>query len=68
LERFLLAVPSVWHEHSIPLGVMELFMTTGFAAAFALAVLTFLRTFPAMPLADPAVYGGVHEPADAPAH
>lgn len=66
LERFLLVAPSIWHERHLPLGVLELLITSGFAGAFALTVLLFLRAFPALPLADLSIYGGVHQPVNLP--
>ncbi|MCS6805040.1 MAG: hypothetical protein RMM98_04535 [Acidobacteriota bacterium] len=66
LERFLLIAPSLWHERDLPLGILEVLITGGFAGAFALSVLMFLRAFPALPLADLTIYGGVHQPVNAP--
>lgn len=66
LERFLLVAPSIWHERHLPLGIIELVITSGFAGAFALSVLIFLRAFPALPLADLSIYGGVHQPVNLP--
>ena len=37
LERYILVVPSVWHEASLPLGWLELGVMGGFAALFALS-------------------------------
>lgn len=37
LERYILVVPSVWHEASLPLGWLELGVLGGFAALFALS-------------------------------
>ncbi len=39
LERYVLVVPSVWHESTLPLAWIELSITLGFFAAFALAYL-----------------------------
>ena len=38
-ERYLLVVPSLWHKEGMPLGWLELFVTLGFFAAFALSCL-----------------------------
>ncbi len=46
LERYILVVPSIWHEHSLPLGWIELGVLVGFFALFTLAFLTFMRAFP----------------------
>ena len=40
-ERYLLVVPSLWRGESLPLGWLELFITLGFFAAFALTYITF---------------------------
>jgi hypothetical protein len=53
LERFLLVVPSIWKEGSIPLGLMELLITAGFFGIVSLCVLLFLRKFPVLPVGDP---------------
>jgi Ni/Fe-hydrogenase subunit HybB-like protein len=59
LERFLLVVPSLWKEGYIPLGLMELLITTGFLGVVALCVLLFLRRFPILPVSDPLFRGNV---------
>ena len=46
LERYILVVPSIWHEPALPLGWIELGMLVGFFALFTLAFLTFMRAFP----------------------
>ena len=46
LERYILVVPSIWHERSLPLGWIELGVLVGFFALFKLAFLTFMRAFP----------------------
>jgi Ni/Fe-hydrogenase subunit HybB-like protein len=53
LERFLLVVPSLWQEGSIPLGLMEMLITAGFFGIMAVCVLLFLRKFPILPVSDP---------------
>jgi Ni/Fe-hydrogenase subunit HybB-like protein len=53
LERFLLVVPSIWKDGTIPLGLMELLITAGFFGIAALCILLFLRRFPVLPLSDP---------------
>lgn len=49
LERFLLIVPSLWRERSLPLGLSEAVISVGFGALFLLALLTFGRAFPLLP-------------------
>jgi hypothetical protein len=49
LERFVLVVPSLWDEPTIPLGPPEALMTLGFGALFLLALLAFGRAFPWLP-------------------
>ncbi len=66
LERILLVVPSIWHEHDMPMGITEIFTTLGFLGAFALTCLPFLFSHPPLPLADPAVPDeGAHGHAEA---
>jgi len=42
-ERYLLVVPSLLHQETLPLGWMELFITLGFFGAFAMTYLMFER-------------------------
>ena len=53
LERFLLVSPSLWNGDGVPLGVLEILVTAGVAAAFALCYATFLQVFPVLPVSDP---------------
>ncbi len=53
LERFLLVAPSIWEGKHIPFGMTEILITTGFLGAVALCILTFVRRFPILPVADP---------------
>ncbi|MBI3014338.1 MAG: hypothetical protein HYY65_04580 [Candidatus Tectomicrobia bacterium] len=46
IERYLLVVPSLWHEKSLPLGWIEVLVTAGFAGAMGLSVLEFWRRLP----------------------
>jgi len=46
LERYVLVVPSLWHEGTLPLGWVELIITLGFFASFMLAFLSFTKKFP----------------------
>ena len=43
LERYLLVVPSLLHQETLPLGWPELFITLGFFGAFAMTYLMFER-------------------------
>ncbi|MBI2349868.1 MAG: polysulfide reductase NrfD [Deltaproteobacteria bacterium] len=43
LERYLLVVPSLLHQETLPLGWMELFITSGFVGAFVMTYLMFER-------------------------
>ncbi len=45
LERYVLVVPSLWKPTSLPLGVLELCLLTGFFGSYALAFLSFVRVF-----------------------
>ena len=42
-ERYLLVVPSLSHQETLPLGWMEIFITLGFFGAFAMTYLMFER-------------------------
>ncbi len=53
LERFLLVAPSLWKGGEFPLGLLEVFITTGFLGVVGLSVLVFFRKFPLLPLSDP---------------
>ena len=53
LERFILVVPSLWHEDGVPLGILELFITLGVFGLFVFSYTGFLRTFPILPTSDP---------------
>jgi Ni/Fe-hydrogenase subunit HybB-like protein len=46
LERYILVAPSLWHTPSLPLGWIELSITLGFFAAFALSYLAFVTRLP----------------------
>ena len=49
LERYLAVVPFLWHESSIPFGIIEFAVTCGFGAAFALCWLAFAKVVPLVP-------------------
>ncbi len=53
LERFILVVPSLWHENGTPLGVLEGLITAGVFSLFWWCYCTFLRAFPVLPVSDP---------------
>ena len=49
LERYVLVVPSLWHEGTLPLGWVELSVTLGFFAAFVFSYLISIRKFCVFP-------------------
>lgn len=53
LERYMLVIPSIWHGPNAPFGWIEILILGGFGAAYTLTFLTFLRTFPLLPISDP---------------
>jgi Ni/Fe-hydrogenase subunit HybB-like protein len=46
IERYILVVPSLWHQAGLPFGWIELLITGGFLAAVALSYSAFLSIFP----------------------
>lgn len=52
-ERYILIVPSLWKGDTAPFGLIEILVTLGFFAAFALTFLFFIKRFPVLPLTDP---------------
>jgi hypothetical protein len=53
LERFLVVMPAVWKEETLPLGIGEIGMTLGFLGAFILVVVGFLSKVPPIVVSDP---------------
>ncbi len=53
LEKFLLVVPSIWHNHTLPLGLSELLISLGFLSAFVLTLIFAFRRHPLLPVSDP---------------
>jgi len=53
LERYLVVMPSVWKETTLPLGFIEIGMTLGFLGGFTLVVVGFLSRVPAVVFTDP---------------
>lgn len=53
LERFLLVSPSLWHGVGVPLGIVEVLVTVGVLGLFGYCYVTFLETFPVLPVSDP---------------
>ena len=49
LERFLIAIPSIWESPELPLGLPEVAIGLGFVGLFLTAYLWFVRTFPMLP-------------------
>lgn len=57
VERFVAVIPFVWQEASIPFGLVELGVTVGFAGAFLLCWLAFLKVVPLVPASLPSRRG-----------
>ncbi len=53
LERFILVVPSVWKENSIPIGGVEVLTTAGFLGLVGLSLTFFFQRVPLLPISDP---------------
>ena len=53
LEKFILVVPSLWKQPGIPLGIMEVLVTAGYAGIVGLCVTSFMKRVPVMPVSDP---------------
>ena len=53
LERFILVTPSIWRGDGLPLGILEILITAGVFSLFAWCYITFLQTFPVLPVSDP---------------
>lgn len=53
LERFLLVVPSLWEQGTIPIGVPEVCITAGFFGLVWLCLMAFLKWAPIVPVSDP---------------
>jgi hypothetical protein len=75
LERFLLVMPAVWKEDSLPIGPLELGILIGFVSLFVRAVTTFLAQVPPVPVSDPFmnpnpsdVHIHAHDSGHGPAH
>jgi Ni/Fe-hydrogenase subunit HybB-like protein len=49
LERYVLVVPSLWHQEVLPLGWLEAGVTAGFLGAGALSYAFFLQNFAVVP-------------------
>lgn len=49
VERFIAVVPFIWHEPSIPFGLVEVGVTAGFMASFVLCWLAFAKVVPIVP-------------------
>lgn len=52
LERFVLVVPSLWQNESIPFGLTELLITAGITGVFGYCYASFFDHFPAIPVSD----------------
>lgn len=53
LERFLLVMPQVWKQDSLPLGPIEILIFLGFVGGFVSVVTRVLSQVPAVPITDP---------------
>jgi hypothetical protein len=53
LERFLVVMPSVWTESTLPLGFGEIMMPLGFGGTLVLLVSCVLSQIPTAPITDP---------------
>jgi hypothetical protein len=53
LERFVLVSPSLWHGDKVPLGILELLITSGTFSLFILCYAMFIHTFPLLAVSDP---------------
>jgi len=53
LERFLLVMPAIWKEDSLPIGPVEIGVFIGFVSLFVRVVTTFLAQVPPVPVSDP---------------
>jgi hypothetical protein len=53
LERFILVVPSLWKQDSIPIGATEVLVTAGFFGLVGLSITSFLQRVPLFPVSDP---------------
>lgn len=52
LERFLLVSPSIWDGEGVPLGAVEVLISGGVLGLFSYCYITFLETFPVLPVSD----------------
>ena len=48
-----MAMPSIWMEATLPLGLIEVGITLGFLVLFLVVVTTFLSQVPPIPVTDP---------------
>jgi hypothetical protein len=58
LERFILVGPSLWKGEHLPIGPIEILVTAGVAALFALCYTAFLQRVPMLPISDPLLARG----------
>jgi len=63
IERYILVVPSLWHQTGLPLGRIELLITGGFLAAVALSYSAFLSAFPVPPVSGASHGSAPHGPS-----
>jgi hypothetical protein len=53
LERFMVNMPSIWMEDTLPLGPVEVCMTLGFLGMFTYIVMWFMTSVPPLTFTDP---------------
>ena len=53
MERFIVALPSIWNESTLPYGAIEVGITLGFIGGFLLVVTKFITSVPIVPVTDP---------------
>jgi len=60
LERFVLVGPSLWKDEHLPIGPVEVLVTAGIGALFAICYTAFLQRVPILPIADPLLAPAAH--------
>jgi hypothetical protein len=60
LERFILVTPSLSKATSLPIGPVEVLVTAGVGALFAICYTAFLQCVPILPIADPLLTSEIH--------
>jgi hypothetical protein len=60
LERFILIAPSIWKDHHLPLGPIEVLISMGFFGLTGLCILLFVKSYPLLPVSDPLFWEGLN--------